>query len=681
MPQQIDYAALADQARREATQPPPIDYAALAAQVRQTPQPSRLGWYQGAAETLTDLAKGAGKALVREGIRGGALLRKIPGVSALDSLMAPIEVPVEPTNPTQQVGGVLEQIGETVAPSKAILKLGEKAATTIAPRLSATIGERLATALPKVAVEGAGGAALAAAQGGSPVVGGLVGAAVPAVAGAVRALPANLRGQASKQVEQALGATKERYKAMAQRLTPEILKRGLRGSREALQQRAAETVSEVGDRIDQALQQYGGREIVTAPVVEALEKAKDAFRVVTDKPLPAMEGAPAFFTGKSTAKPDEVWFHALSDARKQGYKGNIGELRATFMERVEQAKALQQEAAHSEAEYGTEAFLKAIRDQGGLRPFTKDIHGNKMRGDFASIVESFGSKSTWGQKGGATIFRTKGQTIDDMAERLSNDPKWSHLISNENDLIDVLDDIARTGPTKADGGGIEHYLRATGVVPGAKWWESSGPRVVEIESRSLRQLDKLQETIKALGPEARVDHLVAVRRAWDHVVSQAGGFQHRAAGAIGVPLQDTSEAWAKREGAGAIRKLLDEGVPELTPINKEFHFWKSLDDVLRQTIQRKGPQSEGLIATTREAAGQVAGAAIKGGTVGTAFALGKVSKMANAVFTSPRWRLASAQAKDRLAQAIMDNDASEIAASLSRITAVQGSKLVPAESR
>jgi len=77
-----------------------------------------------------------------------------------------------------------------------------------------------------------------------------------------------------------------------------------------------------------------------------------------------------------------------------------------------------------------------------------------------------------------------------------------------------------------------------------------------------------------------------------------------------------------------------------------------------------------------QAVGGVAGAGAAGpaGAVGGAFALGKVARLAQTVFHSPRWRLASAQMKDRLAKAIANDNAGEITEALARITAVQGSK-------
>lgn len=447
--------------------------------------PESKGFLRRAGDTVGDVALGAAKKLGETGLRGGALLRKIPGVQALDNALGNpgVDINTAPTNTAQKVGGALEQVAEVVAPSRAVAGLGVKAAEAAAPTLARYVGARAATLAPRMAVEAAGGGSLAAMQGANPVVGAALGGLVPAAGEVFNGLAPKLREAAAKQVVTALGPTKERFKAMAERLTPEILQRGLRGSREALQAQAADTASEVGGKIDSAIQAYGARQVDTTPVLDALEQAKGAFQ-------------------------------------------------------------------------------------------------------------------TTGPHGKAVIF----------------------------------------------------------------------------EPRAVKQLDGLQQVITDLGPEARVDQLVAVRRAWDKVVDQAGGFAHRAGGAIGVPLKDQSEAWAKREATGAIRTLLNADVPELGALNKEFSFWKNLDGVLTQTLQRTQPQGPGLAKAGAEIVGGLAGASHgPAGAVGGAYALGKVQQM----FKSARWQLASAQVKDRLATAIVNNDASGIATALSRIGAVESAK-VPA---
>jgi hypothetical protein len=420
----------------------------------------------------------------------GALVHKLPGVSSVmdavyqkpglsASAFPAAEEALQPEGTAQHIGYGAEQAGEFLIPGGTAEKAATEIAAKLAPKFvnAPRIVQSAAKLAPRVATEATSAAAMATAHGSDPVSAGVVGAAGPLVGAAVSGAAGALRDSAEKGVMQALGASKERFKAMSERLVPEMLKRGIRGSREQLAERAGAAADAAGQEIDNALQQFGSRQVGVKPVSDAIEKAKDAFR-----------------------------------------------------------------------------------------------------------------------------------------------------------------------STNAAG------------------------KVVEFEPRAIRQLDGLKGVIDDLGPDARVDQLVAVRRAWDKVVADAGGYAHRAPGGIGVPLKDISEATSKREATTAIRQLLDKEVPELTALNKEFSFWKNLDDVVTQTMKRKAPQGEGLGAAVKESAGNLAGAVATGNLAG-AFAIGKMAKFASSVFASPRWKLASAQMKDSLASAIASNDVTKISTALSRISA------------
>jgi hypothetical protein len=470
-------------------------------------------WMQRGADALeqgvADFAVGIGKGAVDTVSTLGRLARKIPGVAALDRIVPPVAVSVTPTDTMQSLGKGAERIAEVILPGRAIGRAGVAAADLVAPTLARAVGPTVARAIPRALVEGTGAAGLAAVQGGDPRVAAVLGAAAPAIGEALTGPTVTaLRTNAARKVVQALGPTKERFKAMAERLTPEILRRGLSGNRAGLLEQAATTADTVGEQIDEAIQQFGARQVNTAPVVEALETAKDAFRTTTRKSL-------------------------------------------------------------------------------------------------ADLVRS-------------------GQ-----ADRATN-------------IANGMADVA-----------------------------------VEFEPRAIRQLDRLQQIVQELGPDARVDQLIGIRRAWDKVVDQAGGFAHRASGgAIGVPLKDQSEAWAKREATTAIRSLLATEVPELATLNTEYAFWKGLGDVVGQTIKRTAPQGSGLRAQVAEVAGAVAGGH---GGLGTAFLTGKIAKAVNNMITSPRFRLADARLRNGLADAIASGSQSQVLSALSRLAAVESSQ-VPAMS-
>jgi hypothetical protein len=178
---------------------------------------------------------------------------------------------------------------------------------------------------------------------------------------------------------------------------------------------------------------------------------------------------------------------------------------------------------------------------------------------------------------------------------------------------------------------------------------------VVFDQRPITQLSKLQRILTKLGPEPEVEKVVALRRAWDEVVEQAGGYAQRAKGAIGVPLPESAEAWAKREAANKIRAELAKAVPNLDTINREYSFYVNLADVLKQTQQRTMPQQKNLGKTIMGAAGMGAGVASGGN------AADKAEKAAlYGAVGSAKLRLA-------LADAIASGDAQRIATSTGRI--------------
>ena len=437
-------------------------------------------------------------------LAGAKVVHAIPGVSkgvdALygeesgfsDRMIDAADQELEPTNTAQAFGKGVAQIAEVMAPAGLLRKAGAKAVTALAPRLAGITGETAASIIPRAAVEATAAGAMAGVQGGDVTTGAVLGGTLPALGGVGKAAAPWLKKTAVDKVTQALGARKERYKAIAERISPEMLKRGLSGSRESMKANAVQMLETTGEAVDDALTQFADKKIPTDAVIQALEAAKAPFRRNTFNPA----------TG--------------------------------------------------------------------------------------------------------------------------------------------ADDI-----------------------------------VVEFDKRPISQLGGLQNLVRQLGENAPVEHLVALRRAWDSIVAQAGGYAHRAGGAIGVPLRDQSEASAKRVGADAIRKLLAEEVPDLAAVNKEFAFWKNLDDVLTQTMQRTQPHAKSKFAA-KVAAGAGAAAGMSGGpinAIGTAAGASKIAEWVDTAISSPRWAMTSATVRNKLADAMMSGDEKRVADIVSREIAVQGSKV------
>jgi hypothetical protein len=470
-------------------------------------------WYtpEGLLQTAEDLGTGALKGLGQTATNLGRLPHLIPGVSqAVDWLYGTpglssqafdaADTELAPSNTTQKVGKVGEQLGELLIPGGAIEKAGSTLTGQVAPKLAPYVGKTVAKLAPRVATEAAAGAGMAAAHGESAQEGALFGAAVPVAAAVAKPVAKYLLGSAEKKVAQAFGPTKEKFKAIIRKRTPEILQRGLSGSREGLLELAEGKVDEVGQAVDDALSLVGNQPVDPSRIINALEDAKDRFRTL-------VKGTP--------------------------------------------------------------------------------VH--------------------------------------------------------------------------------------------------APPQYVVLDPRPIRILSHLQQKLAALGPNATIDQLVQARRVWDGVVGAAGGFAHRAPGALGLSLREQSEAWAKREATNEIRALLADETPDLAKVNREFSFWKDIRDTLKQTVERTAPQGPGLGQQLVTGTARVAGAAVTPGgvssRVGGAYLSGKIAQHLNAILTSPRVRLFDARQRYRLAQAIVNEDTSTIARIAAQVgVALHGAAETPAPS-
>ncbi len=101
------------------------------------------------------------------------------------------------------------------------------------------------------------------------------------VAEVLAKVPENLRAKAVKQYAEALGATKEEFKALTKKVVPELLDRGVKTkSLEKLSEVASTKSSVAGQAIDEFVQNIPETtRMKVSPVIEAIEKTKKDFIV------------------------------------------------------------------------------------------------------------------------------------------------------------------------------------------------------------------------------------------------------------------------------------------------------------------------------------------------------------------------------------------------------------------
>ncbi len=438
---------------------------------------------------------------------GGEMLRlNFPSLDKLPSANLPIDMQTD--TPGEKVGYAAGTLGSLILPQAAASR-GITAASKLLPK-----GAQLAA---RAAGEGVVAGGISGATGGDAGTAATLGAAIPVVgtlAGAVNAkLTPALRQAAEKKVAQALGATKEKFKAIAAKRAPQILDRGLSGSKEAMLKDATAQAKEIGAAIDDVFKQHGSTAMPTSAITAALEDAKASYQTFRTVPL--------------------------GEAIKEGLEKTPG-----------------------------------------------------------------------------------AKIVGNMVE-----------------------------------------------VP------------VVLDPRPVAHLTELQNIVKGLGDEATVDQLRALRKVWDDVVDQAGGFQHKSPGSsFGIPLSEQTEAWAKKQGANAIREMLNSDVPDLGALNKEFSFWSDLRKVIKSTQGRQQAQSNSLNRVISSGVGSTIG-----GMSGDSYTERAQNAIAGAIvgpqvfkaMTSTRWRMVDAGLRDRLAKALASGVPGEISAALAKVAVITGTSASP----
>jgi len=222
--------------------------------------PADRSWGDTAADVGIGVAKGVGNTVF--GL--GKMVHDYTPIGRISDAIQPHAFEqrppeITPSNTPQKVGFGAEQLGEFFIPT---------GVAGSAPKLARTIAET-----------GKAGA-LTLAQTGSPVAAGAsaaISAAVPGVAG----LSNSLREGAEKSVVQALGPTKEWAKAEAKKLAPQMIDRGVSGSRAAMLKQAQANVASLGPKIGAAIDDAAnaGAIIDGRTVQSALQQAKQGLMV------------------------------------------------------------------------------------------------------------------------------------------------------------------------------------------------------------------------------------------------------------------------------------------------------------------------------------------------------------------------------------------------------------------
>ena len=189
-------------------------------------------------------------------------------------------------------------------------------------------------------------------------------------------------------------------------------------------------------------------------------------------------------------------------------------------------------------------------------------------------------------------------------------------------------------------------IKVKPVVDSISEWQSKF--VVDgkaINPKAVKLGDDLKEIFVQFGDEVDTESMRKVRQILDKEVALGSGFT-----ADVITKLDTQ---VKKEITDSIRNEIAKEVPELAKVNKEYTFWKNVDDVVGGTIERTKGQSGRL----REGIGTLTGGAagISGG-LQTAVAGAVIGKIVTKVVNSAAWKTLSAIQRNKIADYVAEGN-------------------------
>lgn len=179
---------------------------------------------------------------------------------------------------------------------------------------------------------------------------------------------------------------------------------------------------------------------------------------------------------------------------------------------------------------------------------------------------------------------------------------------------------------------------------------------VDVEPATTKVIEGIQDTIKQFGDSIGGKDLVRLRRIWDKSIARKGKFAKDA--------QLIDELDFKKQVTNSIRDELAKSNPKLDVLNKKFSFFKSLENVLEETVKRKTGQAKPLAQRFAGVTGAVAGA--PGGILGAAAGAVLLPTLSKAL-SSTLWRTVGSATKLKLAKNLAKGSESGVAGVLKTI--------------
>jgi len=181
-----------------------------------------------------------------------------------------------------------------------------------------------------------------------------------------------------------------------------------------------------------------------------------------------------------------------------------------------------------------------------------------------------------------------------------------------------------------------------------------------VNESAVSNAERLQDTVRALGPNVSFQSLNKARQILDANVARAGAY-------YGKTLSEGSALDAEKAAANAMRRELARTNPDIAKLNGEYHFWSQVQDVMGATNARRVGQQGPLARIFYPAIGAGAGL-VHSGAGGAAEGAAALA-IANEVIHHPLFRTSSAIFKNELANQLAKGNAAGVAKLLGRLGA------------
>lgn len=164
---------------------------------------------------------------------------------------------------------------------------------------------------------------------------------------------------------------------------------------------------------------------------------------------------------------------------------------------------------------------------------------------------------------------------------------------------------------------------------------------IVIDKGKFKAVESIQKDLRGVSggsprnnlvPSIDLNQAVKVRQILDNAVKAKKK-------TFGITGQEGDKLWAQNQAGNAIRANLADEYPNIAQLNKDFSFWKNLEEITQETVTRKAGQQR----TPLPQKIITAGALVHG------FGWAALTHMLQKFVSSPGWKSVSGAAKSELA--------------------------------